>query len=389
ANADPSQPSAEVPPAMASMKETTVDELFAELNRTPLFMTTIDESDGSGGQNTELEALKALAWEGTKSEVAANFREQGNECAKAKQWPDAREFYTKALTALRGPARPKPEGEEEEEVEMDLGENQVVDLEEEEKKEKAIEEASLVNRALCNLEMKNYRSCNADCAAVLTLNPKNIKAYYRSALACLSLDKIPEARDSCTRGLALDPNNAPLKALSTKIDMRAKLLAETERKRKEREERKRKEEATLEFALKARNVVVRKTDEPPQTEDAVVGLADPLDPASTLSFPVILLYPLHAQSDFIKAFAETETLGQHLEYIFPLPWDEEEEYRAGDVECYLETAKGGLVKVGKKVLLGKLLEGGKVEVVDGLVRVSVVPSKRREEWIGEIKRRKG
>ena len=125
-------------------------------------------------------------------------------------------------------------------------------------------------------------------------------------------------------------------------------------------------------------------------EDAHIHLSpDPVSPTSTLMFPVILLYPLHAQSDFIKAFPETDTIPQHLEYIFPLPWDTKHEYNVGNVEFYMETASGGLIKVGRKMSLLKALEGGKVEVVDGLVRVNVVLKEGAGKWIEEVKVRKG
>jgi hypothetical protein len=48
-----------------------------------------------------------------------------------------------------------------------------------------------------------------------------------------------------------------------------------------------------------------------------------------------------------------------------------------------------LVKVGKKVPLLKVLSGGKVEVVDELVRVYVVPKGKAEAWIREFKEKKG
>jgi len=153
-------PSVPMPPAMANTKQYTTDELLAELNRTPLFMTSLDSED-----NVDLEALKALAYEGTKAEVAGNFREQGNECAKLKQWKDAREYYDKALAVLKHGV-PKPGQPEDGPPDMDLGikkedgvsgvevGEEAVAEEAEQKKEKDTEEASYVNRALCNLELR-------------------------------------------------------------------------------------------------------------------------------------------------------------------------------------------------------------------------------------------
>jgi hypothetical protein len=236
---------------------------------------------------------------------------------------------------------------------------------------------------------ENYRSCILDCAQTLRLNPVNVKAFYRSGTACLALDKLAEAADACDRGLALDQSNAPLKALKTKIATRKAYVDSVEKARKEREARIASEKLTLQLALKARNILTRKTDVQPDLEDAELKLENPLDPSSTLTFPVILLYPTHSQSDFIKAFSEREKLGEHLDYIFPLPWDEKHEYTPEGVEAYMETSAGGLIKVGKKMTLGKVLGSGKPEVVDGLATISVVPKDRAADWIEEFKKRKG
>ena len=128
--------SAQLPPG----KQKTADEVLAEMKKVPLFMNSLDDLDED---NEQLQALRALAYEGTRAEIGQNFREQGNDCVKQKQYPNARDFYTKALLALRGPVQPRDPREE----------PVVVDEEAEEKLERAIEEACCANRALCNLEM--------------------------------------------------------------------------------------------------------------------------------------------------------------------------------------------------------------------------------------------
>lgn len=93
-----------------------------------------------GENNTALEAIRALQYEGTKAEIAQGFKEQGNEMVKAKMWRDAKEFYTKAVAVLtaKGADNKWEKGED-----PDL----------EAKKEKQLEEQIYVNRALCNLEL--------------------------------------------------------------------------------------------------------------------------------------------------------------------------------------------------------------------------------------------
>lgn len=200
---------------------------------------------------------------------------------------------------------------------------------------------------------------------------------------------MPDASDACDRGLVLDPNNAALKALRTKITARIQYIESVEKARREREAKVASERVTLNLALKARNILTRSTDQAPDLEDAEIKLENAMDPSSTLTFPVILLYPTHSQSDFIKAFSEKDRLDNHLEYIFPLPWDEKHEFTLENVEAYMETSAGGLIKVGKKMSLGKVLGSGKPEVVDGLVRISVVPKDRSADWIEEFKKRIG
>jgi tetratricopeptide (TPR) repeat protein len=337
-------------------------------------MTELEEN------NNDLDALKALAYEGTPLEVATGFKERGNESFSEKGYKDAKEFYTKAINVLLIEVRKRQkltleEGGDKEEV----------------KKEVAVLEACLVNRAACHLELKNYRSCTLDCASALRINPKNIKAYYRSSRALLSLDKILEADDSCARGLSLDPNNKALQGVAKEIVKKNEIVAEKKRKEREREERRVLEGQTLKAALKARGIKTRTSAQPPEMEDAKVELVpDPVDPTSTLSFPAVLLYPLKLESDFIKAFNEMETLGYHLGYILPtLPWDTEGVYKSvSGVECFMETTKGGLIKVGRKVSLLKVLSEADVEVLDGVVRFFVLPKGGSEEWVKEFKRKK-
>lgn len=87
-----------------------------------------------------LEALKALQYEGTKSEAAQNFKEQGNECVQEKKWSDAKEFYTKGIAVLTSKI---------DEVKWDKPEDPVV---EDEKRTLLLEQLHS-NRARCNLEL--------------------------------------------------------------------------------------------------------------------------------------------------------------------------------------------------------------------------------------------
>ncbi|KAK1674726.1 hypothetical protein BDP55DRAFT_694483 [Colletotrichum godetiae] len=375
---------AALPPGHALLSGKTADEVLADLNKSPLFMTSLEEND-------DVAALQALAYEGTARENGEEFKERGNECFKAKMYADAKEFYGKGIEILAVEEKRRAKGEKTFHTEKAKAKaEEVEDDDDEIAKQKAVLESLYVNRAACHLELGNFRSCWTDCGLALRLNPKNLKAYYRSARALLKVDRIAEADDACARGLALDEANKPLQAVAWDIIKAAERADAKTKREQERRAAERRREMLLKAALAARGIRHRVTEQPPEMEDARMRLVpDEDDPKSSLSFPAVLLYPLQMESDFVKAWNETECVGDHLGYILPLPWDERGEYAsAGQVECYMETASGGLVKVGKKATLLKILSGGNVEVVDGIVRVYVVPVARAKGWIEEFKVKK-
>ena len=374
-----------MPPHMASFKSLSVDEVIAEMNRTPLFMTTLDETDGEGGENIQLEAMKALAYEGTPAEVAGNFRVQGNDCYNVKQWVDAKEFYTKGIIVLKDAAAKRARGGNIEGIDETQSADEV-------QKERVTEELLYSNRAAANLSLQNYRQSTQDSVHVIQLNPMNIKAHYRLVTAQLALSNLFNANTALNTALALSPHDTSLGALQKKLASRSEEVQRTEAARQEREARKMLEGRTLLAALKARNIRMRKTSKPPDMEDAVIHLEpDPVSPASVVHFPVLILYPLASQSDLIKSFAETSTLVEHLDYIVQdLPWDQHGAYKnVKDLECFMDTVTGGMIKVGKRVPLRDVLGGDKVELVDGIVRIMVLPGKEVGPWVEEMKRKKG
>lgn len=378
----------QLPPSMDAYRNLSSAEILADLNKTPLFMTELEDND-------ELEAFKALAYEGTPSEVSQNFKEQGNDVFKLKSWADAKEFYSKAITVLQAEQRKRAEDKTLQEGLSQAGKSEKstlsVEDEVEIKEQLKLLEACLGNRAACHVHLQNYRSATLDCAQVIRLNPKNIKAFYRSGVALLALSKICEADDACAHGLALDPEHKDLKVLAQQIIGKAEKVDAKRRKEQEAELRVKQEAYVLKAALKARGIRMRNTAQPPDMEDAKVRLVpDSIDPTSTLVFPTVLLYPLILQSDFIKEFGETETVGERLGYILAeqAPWDKQREYSPKGVECYVETMTGGLIKVGQKVTLLKLLGSGSVEVVDEVVRIFVVPKQKAEGWVADFKMKK-
>ena len=137
---DVTGPAPALPPYLSKMKGQTIDEVAADLKRSPFFMTSLEDADDT--DNPELDAIRALMYEGTRVEIAEGFREQGNEMAKAKKWSDGKEQYSKGILALRVERKEgDPVGEEED------------------KRERTVLEACYVNRALCNLELSMLQYC--------------------------------------------------------------------------------------------------------------------------------------------------------------------------------------------------------------------------------------
>lgn len=74
------------------------------------------------------------------------------------------------------------------------------------------------------------------------MNKMCAKAYYRSALALLALERLDEALDCCDRCLAFDPNNAGMntvreRAVKAQKGKEAREQIKEERIRKEQEEK--------------------------------------------------------------------------------------------------------------------------------------------------------
>ena len=128
----------ELPAHLAEFRGQSVDDVVRDLKRSPFFMTSADDARAADGEdNPELDAIRALRDEGTRWENAETLREQGNESARARRWRDGRERYGQGLVALRAERRPgDPNGAAED------------------ARERGLRETLLVNRALCQLELR-------------------------------------------------------------------------------------------------------------------------------------------------------------------------------------------------------------------------------------------
>jgi len=302
-------------------------------------------------------------------EVAQNFKEQGNEYFKGKRTREALGFHTQGVDA-------KPT-------------------------DKTLLEALLCNRAACNLELYNYGSVLRDCSKALSLNPRSSKAFYRSALALMALERVEEALDCCSRCLNFDPDNKGVLALRDRV---VKVKSEKERKEEEKKERLRKEEAAklqMKIAFRERNLIaIEKSDG--SSSNPYSPHFDPDDPTqSTLVLPVFFLYPQYATSDVIQEFSEETPFAAHISVMFPPQapppdWDAKREYVDGQLVIYAMTHRKRLLKVGKKMTLRDVCKAAKgkeneprdgLEVKDGCLTFVVLPKGDVEaKWVEDYKK---
>ncbi|CCD24188.1 HSP70/90 family co-chaperone CNS1 NDAI_0C05290 [Naumovozyma dairenensis CBS 421] len=354
----PNDPS--LPPQLSEFKDKTTDEVLKELNRMPFFMTKLDDTDGQGGENLELEALKALAYEGEPHEIAENFKNQGNDLYKAKRFKDARDVYLKGIQI-------------------------------ENNKDVKIKESLFANKAACELELKNFRRCINDCKNALQLNPKNVKCYFRMTRAFFALDKLEEAKESVEFGLKFDPENTSLINLHDTIIKKELQIKENELKILKEKKEKENLKIILENAIGLRHIMDIKTSVPPELiRDAKIKLDDPMDFESQLIYPAVIMYPTTNEFDFVAEVSELTTVQELLDLLMDRPkeWfqlEGHENFSSKKLIAYMETQSGGLIKAGKKLSFHDILvkDSPKVPIFYSALKIYLVPKAESETWLAK------
>ncbi|EPY52767.1 HSP chaperone complex subunit [Schizosaccharomyces cryophilus OY26] len=339
-------------------KNKNADEMYNELNKIPFFMQSLDDVEEEGQGNAQLDALKALAYEGPPHEIAQNFREHGNECFATKQYREAAEYYTKALAEKCG----KPE----------------------------IEIPCFSNRAACNLIFENYRQVLNDCTQVLQRDPQHTKALFRSAKALVALKRYDEA-ELCLRLFSTSQQGDPaVQALGKDLKRKRETFEKFESEKRRIAEEKVTAARVVIEAMKERRIHTKTSEYPPDLGDARITMSTFNDPKSEMYLPTLLLYPLTLQSDFLPSVSENTTPQELLETVFSEQpsWDSENLYRPDSLDVFAATSTGGLVKVGKRVPILQALIHPKTVLTDGLVQFHVVPNSQTSAFITSWKQNK-
>lgn len=347
-----------LPPQLADVSSKSTDEIMAELNKLPFFMNDLSGEDTE--ERPEIEALKALAYEGDPVEVAENFKKQGNDKYKIKFYSDAIEFYTKG-------------------IDVECGSSYV-------------EAALYLNRAACNLELKNYRRCINDCKECLVRQPKNVKALFRAAKAYFAIEHYDEALSVLNFAISIDNKNAAVNAMKKKVEEKLQYVKDLELKRKKKEEEKIRIEQNLNQALEVRGMVSLKSSYGTDTiGDSKIHLEDPNDIETQLIIPTVIIYPTVDEFDVVNEVSELTTPLELMELVMSERPDEyfndgkHNNFKPKKLEAYMETEDGGLVKVPKKSPINTVLmsQNPKVPLFDNILRFYFVPKADSANWISK------
>jgi len=148
-------------------------------------------------------------------EVAEALRELGNARFREQRFADAVRYYFKAKRFLpTGPAQYEP----------------VQEGDHEGARARACAIAVSSNAALCKLKLGDFDSSANICDGVLRLDPQNVKAWFRKALALRGQGEEEEAEAALRKALELDPKDAAVQKELAAIAKQRKTEKEKEKR---------------------------------------------------------------------------------------------------------------------------------------------------------------
>lgn len=127
---------------------------------------------------------------------ADRFRQEGNDAFKQNNYGLAAVHYRKALLQFDYTF---PEGDEETKWLDD------------------VKIACLLNLAACKCQQEEWDEVVTHCRLALEINPRSVKAYYRTAQAHIARDAFEEAKDTLLTAYEIEPNNNDVRALLRKL----------------------------------------------------------------------------------------------------------------------------------------------------------------------------
>lgn len=263
-----------------ALKPDATGSLETALESVPLFMHNSNPTPDDIQSNPTLMALQTLLYDEQESaeQRATNFKSQGNEAYKEKRLKDALTFYSKGL------------------AEKEVSEGLRAQL--------------YGNRSAVWWTMERWTDCLNDCKmaiAAAAAGGDNEKVTLRGIRCAIKLKDASFLRTHTTTDADLQKR---INAILVEADKRERM-----------------QNLTASYLQKRFNLEHQKG-----VEDELFSMLPDLDP-STLptvtitdgraSFPMLVLYPEHAQCDFIESFREDDTFSDHLDRLFATAadWD--------------------------------------------------------------------
>jgi len=184
--------------------EDTVKELEQQEKEETRIRKQLEAANRPPNQGCSHDHQKEWAiYEKTTDEKVAGadrFREEGNDAFRKQNFGLAAVHYRKALLQFDYTIPQTPE---------------------EEKKVDTVKIACLLNLAACKCQQEDWDEVLTNCRLALEIDPRSVKAYYRSGLAHLARDQFDLARDMLTSAYDIEPKNPQvietLKSLKKKM----------------------------------------------------------------------------------------------------------------------------------------------------------------------------
>ena len=343
----------------------TAQEIDDFLESIPLFATRMPEP---GQESEAFKAVQSLM--GSKEaepdgQTVGQFKDRGNNAYKlAIRLGDAKEGEKEADKKLRLETRKKKIYEALNAYYSAIQNKDSLVIDETQTREDADRLLSQIygNIAASHMLLENHGHCVNECKLAIKLWKKNIKAYYRMGLSLFKLHKYQASFITIQQGLQLsvqEKSAAEFKqfiALAQKVVLAWKRADEYERKlvetKRQQYETKIKEDEEVKTILAARKIVLGPAQFRQDVTTQYEGAKYYVGEKKELHMPLILLYPEVGQSDFLRDVDEYATMNDVLNILFPvgqppLPWDEHNQYRNGNLEvfCYIPQSDKPLDKL--------------------------------------------
>lgn len=331
-----------------------------EMEQHPLFATKLPENAELPPLVEAMQQLKYDAKANSPAELAAQYKEDGNNNFRLKKYRWAVASYTEGIKQKCA----------DQELNAQL----------------------YCNRAAAHMRIENYGSALADAKAAVKLKPDYAKAMEKAAQCCWMLKHCEECIQWCSDMLRLKPENEEIMSLRSKAETHMRLAERDRRKAELKAKQKAKADAALRSALLERGIRLPQAQEGeevvecdtyealtpthPALQDHRVHLAED---GRRLVWPAVFLYPEVMESDFVQSFDEATTFGEQMELIFGDPgsqpeWNSSGRYAPQRVSVWFKDHQTGKpVSISPKSTLGRIVLDKRFHIDNGTVSFWVLP----------------